>query len=788
MLKSKTRWVVRQSDRKKAEKLMQELNITPLVASLLVNRGIDTVESARYFLFPKDQSFHDPYLFKDMDKAVERIRLAIERQEPILIYGDYDADGVSSTSVMMMTLRDLGANVDFYIPNRFSEGYGPNEAAFRLAAKRGFKLIITVDTGISALHEANVASELGIDLIITDHHEPGPVLPKALAIIHPKLKDSTYPFRELAGVGVAFKLSHALYGHVPEHFLEIVAIGTIADLVSLKGENRLIAYKGIQQLKATKNIGLQSLLKLSGIEPESIDEETIGFVIAPRLNAAGRLESAEPAVDLLLTDDQDKAEMLAKKIDLLNKERQELVNAITEEAIKEVESYYPPEENQVLVIGKEGWNSGVIGIVASRLVEKFYRPVIVFSFDTEKGLAKGSARSIDGFDLFKNLSACRDILPHFGGHPMAAGMNLHLKDVDELRIRLNDLAKEQLTEEDFIPKTYLDGKIELSDIHLTAIEQMQMLAPYGVDNPKPKVMIENVNIAAIRKIGSDQSHLKITIESNGASLDGIGFGLGHYYEHISPFSKLSVIGELAINEWNNIRKPQVFLQDLAVQSWQLFDFRGLKRFDKLAELVPRENRKWIVFNEENVPKFKGILNDEICLITSCEDAIKMEVDGLNLVLADLPPSKKILEHLLAGKKPARIYAQFYKENSDFFSTMPTRDHFKWFYAFLAKKGTFDLKRHGDDLAKYRGWTKETIEFMSQVFFELKFVTINNGFITLEKNISKRDLSDSKTYQKKLAQFTLENDLLYSSFQQLKGWFDKLFQESVKNEEAMKEWI
>ncbi|EIJ78999.1 single-stranded-DNA-specific exonuclease RecJ [Bacillus methanolicus PB1] len=788
MLKSKTRWIVRQSDRQKSEMLIQELNITPLVASLLVNRGIDTVESARYFLFPKRQSFHDPYLLKDMDKAVERIRLAIERQEPILIYGDYDADGVSSTSVMMMALRDLGANVEYYIPNRFTEGYGPNEAAFRLAANNGFKLIITVDTGISAIHEANVARELGIDLIITDHHEPGPVLPKALAIIHPKREDSTYPFRELAGVGVAFKLAHALKGNVPENLLDIAAIGTIADLVSLKGENRLIAQKGIQQLKITKNIGLQTLIRLSGIEPESIDEETIGFVIAPRLNASGRLESAESAVELLLTEDQHKAEMLAEKIDLLNKERQELVNAMTEEAVIEVESFYPPEEYQVLVIGKEGWNSGVIGIVASRLVEKFYRPVIVFSFDSEKGLAKGSARSIEGFDLFKNLSACRDILPHFGGHPMAAGMTLYLEEVDELRFRLNALAKEQLTEEDFIPKTNLDGKIELSDISLTAIEQLQMLAPYGADNPKPKVLIENVNIAAIRKIGSDQSHLKITLENDGALLDGVGFGMGHLYEHISPFSKLSVIGELAINEWNNIRKPQVLLQDLAVESWQLFDFRGLKRFDKIAEFVPQENRKWIVFNEENVSKFKGMPVDEIHLITSYEEAIKMDVDGLNLVLADLPLSRKILEYLLASKKPARIYAQFYKEDSDFFSTMPTRDHFKWFYAFLAKKGPFDLKRHGDDLAKYRGWTKETIEFMSQVFFELNFVTINNGFITLEKNINKRDLSDSKTYQKKLAQYSLENDLLYSSFQQLKSWFDKVFQEPMKNEEAIKEWI
>lgn len=264
MLKSRTRWVVKETDRLKAEELAAALNIAPLTASLLVNRGFDTVETARYFLFEENQAFHDPFLLKDMDKLVARVNQAINDQEPILIFGDYDADGVSSTTVMMRVLVDLGANVDYYIPNRFTEGYGPNEPAFRHAAENGVRLIITVDTGISALHEADVAKELGIDLIITDHHEPGPKLPDAFAIIHPKLEDSIYPFRDLAGVGVAFKVAHALYGFVPEDLLEIAAIGTIADLVSLTGENRLIAKKGIQQMKRTENLGLKALLSKIG--------------------------------------------------------------------------------------------------------------------------------------------------------------------------------------------------------------------------------------------------------------------------------------------------------------------------------------------------------------------------------------------------------------------------------------------------------------------------------------------------------------------------------------------
>lgn len=788
MLRSKSRWIVRQSNEEKIQQLQQELAISPLVASLLINRGIETVEDAKSFLYTNDQSFHDPYLLKDMDKAVTRIKQAIEQGEQIFIFGDYDADGVSSTTVMMKTLQDLGANVQFYIPNRFTEGYGPNEPAFRYASSCGVSLIITVDTGISALHEAQVAKELGIDLIITDHHEPGPELPEALAIIHPKLEDSIYPFRELAGVGVAFKLAHALYGSLPEHLLDIVIIGTIADLVSLTGENRLITKLGIRKMKSTTNVGLQALLKLAGVNSNSINEETVGFVLGPRINAAGRLESADIAVDLLLTEDPEEASSIAEEMDQLNKQRQAIVNTITEEAIKEVEENFPISENSVLVIGKEGWNAGVIGIVASKLVDRFYRPTIVLSFDKEKGLAKGSARSIAGFDLFQNLSTCREILPHFGGHPMAAGMTLKIDDVAELRRRLNDLAKEQLTDEDYIPIVKIDSAVALEDIDLSSIEELQMLSPYGVDNPKPKVLINEVALSTIRKIGSEQNHLKVTLEESTSKLDGVGFGLGHLYDHISPNAKLSVIGELAINEWNNIRKPQIFLSDLAIRSWQLFDYRGQKRQNQFLDSLPVQQRKWLVFNEKNKAIIPDYQNQDVLWIESIDHAKNVNIDQHHIVLVDLPPTKEMVQHLLQGKQPARIYVQFYKKDSDFFSTIPTREHFKWFYAFLAKKGPFNMNQHGHLLAKQRGWTNETIEFMSQVFFELDFVKINNGLITLVPSAQKRDLTESTTYQMKLSQTSLENDLLYSSYQQLKNWFDQMIQGSVNHEEEVKEWI
>ncbi len=785
MLKSKTRWVVRQSDQEKVNILVEELKVTPLVASLLVNRGVDTVEEARYFLFEKEQGFHDPFLLKGMDLAVARIKEAIANGEQILIFGDYDADGVTSTTVMMTVLRDLGAQVEYYIPNRFTEGYGPNIPAFEYAADIGVKLIITVDTGIAAVNEAKAAKDLGLDLIITDHHEPGPELPEALAIIHPKLEDSVYPFRDLAGVGVAFKVAHALYGDLPEHLLEIAAIGTIADLVPLKGENRTIAKKGIKKLRATKFIGLQELLKRGSIEAGAINEETIGFFIAPRLNAAGRLDSADPAVALLLTEDRIEAESIAEEIDNMNKDRQSIVNEIAQKAIEEVETNYGIDDHTVIVVGKEGWNSGVIGIVASKLVEKFYRPAIVLSYDPVKGLAKGSARSIAGFDLFKNLSECRDILPHFGGHPMAAGMTLNISDVNELRERLKVLADEQLTEEDFVPITTLDKQVDLADIDLASIQELDMLAPYGMDNPKPKVVIERAGIKAIRKIGANQNHLKMTFEQDSSQLDGIGFSLGHLYDQISPEASINVIGELSINEWNNIKKPQIFIHDVAIEGWQLFDIRGIKNPAKLPEGVKQAENHWIVFNEENMDFIKQYANGgHVSYVPALEDAMKTNISEEPIILADLPPSKELLAGLLQGKKPGRIYALFYKQDSDYFSTMPNRDHFKWFYAFLAKKGPFDLKKHGNDLAKHKGWSRDSIDFISTVFFELDFVTIKSGVISLQNTANKRDLADSQTYRQKQASYELESDLLYSSYGQLKSWFDEVISGSVESEEEM----
>ncbi|WP_046173930.1 single-stranded-DNA-specific exonuclease RecJ [Domibacillus indicus] len=764
MLKPKMRWSLKEVDRIQSEAFAEEIGTSPLAASLLLGRGITKKEEARAFLFDEGMTFHDPFLLKDMDKAISRIRQAKEQGEAVLVFGDYDADGVSSTSVLLTALRDYGVSADYYIPNRFTEGYGPNEPAFRHAKESGFGLIITVDTGISGIHEATVAKEIGIDLIITDHHEPGPELPEALAIIHPKHPGGSYPFGHLAGVGVALKVAHALYEKVPEHLLDLAAIGTIADLVPLNGENRLIAKKGIRALRQSQRPGIVALCKQTGTEQSSINEETVGFMIGPRINAAGRLDDAGPAAELMLTEDMEEAMMLAEEIDAMNKQRQTIVNEMAKEAIEIVSRDYPPDEYPVIIVGKEGWNPGVVGIVASRLTDTFYRPAIVLGFDTEKGIAKGSARSIKGFDLYQSLSTCRDILPHFGGHPMAAGMTLSIDDVDELRRRMVKIANETLAEEDFTPIIQVDSEASIPDITVQSIEELNKLAPFGMNNPKPLFVIRDAKIAAMKKIGANQTHLKAAFEQAGQAIDGIGFGMGEYADHIAKTAEVSVIGELSINEWNNMRRPQIMLRDMRVDECQLFDMRGGKSHLHWLNDVPNE-KITISFGRESA-------DPSVVCVKSEQEAAQIEMDDKNIILLNLPENEQVIKSLLAGKAPARIYAHFRTEESHFFSAMPTRDQFKWYYGFLLKRGIFDIKQHGELLAKKQGWPYASIRFMSKVFFELGFVKLNDGKIEVQKDADKRDLSESPAYIQKQTQFNLEQKLVYSSYQELKSVLDK----------------
>ncbi len=453
---------------------------------------------------------------------------------------------------------------------------------------------------------------------------------------------------------------------------------------------------------------------MAGTTVDKLNEEGVGFTIGPRLNAIGRLSDADPAVDLLLTDDMEEALAIAEEIDQMNKERKNIVSTITEEAIEMVETQFPLEDHSVLVLAKEGWNPGVVGIVASRLVDRFYRPTIVLGIDSEKGIAKGSARSIVGFDLFQNLSTMRELLPHFGGHPMAAGMTLNIEDVNELRARLNTLAKETLTEEDFVPLTEVDTHVTLDEVSLKSIEELDLLSPYGMGNPKPKFVIDNVHIGNMKKIGGNGNHLKLNVIHNGTSLDGIGFHLGELTEQLSPVSQISLMGELAINEWNSMKKPQLFIKDINVSDWQLFDVRGLKQ-DKWVHDALNKEALFISFGEDVSEKVGLSSIEKNVVITNELDVKAIEEKYTTVVFLTIPTKENLIRDVLNHLKPERVYAHFYTDGTDYFSTMPTRDHFKWYYGFLSKRGQFDLMKHGGQLAAHKGWTKDTIDFMSQVF-------------------------------------------------------------------------
>jgi len=782
LLKSKARWKPKSSNQQEEQLLSKELQISPLLAKLLVTRGLTTIESAKQFLYEDQMSFHDPFLLEGMDISIDRVFQAIEENEKILIFGDYDADGVSSTSVLYLTLKELEANVDYYIPNRFTEGYGPNNNAFKWAHEQGYSLIITVDTGISAANEVDFANELGIDVIITDHHEPPEELPKAFAIIHPKLSPS-YPFKELAGVGVVFKLASALLGREPEEYMELVSIGTVADLVPLVDENRLIVKLGVRQLKQTNRVGLKALLEISGVSHESISEETIGFAIGPRINAVGRLGDAKPAVELVLENDREMAKIRAEQIDLLNRERQELVSTMTEEAIKQVHSLDSSCSNKVIIVAKEGWNAGVVGIVASKLVDRFYKPVIVLSIDREKGIAKGSARSIEGFSLFENLTKCKDILPHFGGHTLAAGMTLAIDDVEQLRHRLNEFADQIMSDDDFIPLKEVDLRCQANEISIAFINELNMLAPFGMHNPKPVLEIQEVDFLNLKQIGNEGSHLKLQLKDDVTSLDAVGFGFGHVVNEIATGSKVSCLGMASINEWNGKRKPQLMIQDISVNHWQLFDLRG----QEPHRLNLPSNEEKLVFIHQSYNEYTELKNKyPISTFVSYESIndSELNIQQNYVILLDLPGSENDLQTVFKNGISERIYLVFNQEELHFFSPIPSRESFKKYYSILSNTNPFDMKMYEVALCRKMGWKKEQVDFMTKVFFDLEFVTIEDGKIRLLPQTEKNDLSLSNTYAKKLASIELERLFLYSKCDELTAIFQNMKSHFSENGEAL----
>ncbi|HEY4601195.1 MAG TPA: single-stranded-DNA-specific exonuclease RecJ [Cerasibacillus sp.] len=758
MLKNQSYWNIINESHLNLEST--ESHLSPVLHQLLLQRGITEREEIESFIFPKLEQLHEPEKISMIEKAATRIHKAIEEREKILVYGDYDADGVSSTALLMTVLNELGAECDFYIPNRFTEGYGPNEAAFIEAKENGFNVIVTVDNGISAHHEATVAKQLGIDLIITDHHEIQGELPDAYAIIHPKCSES-YPFHELAGVGVAFKFAEYLLGFFPEHLLDFVAIGTIADLVPLINENRILAYYGLEKLSATEKPGLIALKKQCEIEG-IVTEEDVGFLIGPRLNAVGRLQDADMAVELLLSQDEEQARLLAEEIQSINEERQQIVQQIVEEAEAMVD---PNDQQSVIIVYKEGWNEGVLGIVASRLVRKYNRPTIVLNINSETELAKGSARSIPAFDLFNSCMQIKHIFTSFGGHAQAAGMTLRVENLAELMNGLNQIIREQLTAEDFIPVIDINYSIDVNDVNETLIAEINQLAPFGMGNPKPIFQI-SAQPKEIRQIGHLKNHLKLQFEHENGIMEAIGFRMGHLYPYMTPKTDITIVGELGINEWNGFKKPQMIIEDIQISERQIFDYRG-KLIREYALFNKQHQRELALINMGNEQKYDIPKTMQLVYYTSDLTDIH-EADALYIY--DLPQDLSTLQTIVNKVNPYNIFACFEVEESAYMTPIPTREDFKWYYALIYHRKKLDLKIEHQRIMAEKQWSKQKIWWMSKVFFELNFVTIEDGVIQLESSPQKRELQTSHTYQQLIARAKIEKTLFYSTYEGLVAWF------------------
>ncbi len=546
------KWEFYEENNEKIIEIAKKHNISELLTKILVNRGIIDDKEIDTFLNPTRNDFYDPYLMPDMEKAVERIIKAINNQEKVMIYGDYDVDGITSITVLKKFLEERGLKTGHYIPNRLEEGYGLNENAIRSIAEQKYTLMITVDCGISGIEEVDLANQLGIETIITDHHEQLEILPNAYAIINAKRKDSQYPFRGLAGCGAVFKLIQAISIRLKLEekeflkYLDIVCVGTISDIVPLVDENRVIAKLGLKLVAQTRNIGLRELILQSGYR--KIDSNTISFGVAPRINACGRMGYQEEALDLFLTNNIEEARKITARLNSYNVERQTKEKDIFEQAIKELEKEDIKNLNTIVLSG-DNWHHGVIGIVASKLTEKFYKPTILICFEDDIG--KGSGRSLPGFDLHEALVESSAYLEKYGGHEMAVGLSLKKEKYNDFKLAFEEIAKSKNIQQ-IIPVIKIDSIITAKDVNKKTIEELEMLEPFGEKNKNPIFVYKNLKIDSIRAL-SEGKHLKLTLKDDNLLINAIGFNLGHLSEEYLIGDKIDIAGNLEINKYGRRR-------------------------------------------------------------------------------------------------------------------------------------------------------------------------------------------------------------------------------------------
>lgn len=551
------KWECYSVDEDKVNELSKDYNLCKILANILVNRNIENIDK---FLNPTRHDFHDPFLMPDMEKAIQRLIKAIEDKQKIMIFGDYDADGITSITVLKKFLNERGMEVGTYIPNRLNEGYGLNKEAIKKIFDQGYTLMITVDCGISGIEEIDYANSLGIETIITDHHEPAESLPNAYAVIDAKRKDNKYPFNQLAGVGVVFKVIQALSIKLgldeKEYlkYLDIVCVGTISDIVPLVDENRVIAKLGLKLVEVTRNIGLRILIKSIGFK--EINSTAISFGVAPRINACGRMGHQQEALDLFLCDDINKAKEIATRLNAFNQERQAKEKAICEQVVEQIEA--GEKDKTCIILGHEDWHHGIIGIVSSKVTEMYFKPSILICFEGDEG--KGSGRSIPGFDLHEALMKCSDTIEKFGGHSMAIGITVKKDKFEEFKQEFEEYAKSCNISE-IVPVVQIDEEVNLKDICMEDVRSLKLLEPFGEANKMPIFLFKNLKINSIRAL-SEGKHLKLNLKSDSYMIDAIGFNMGELVNQYLLDDKVDVVGSLDINSFNGNENMQITIKDI----------------------------------------------------------------------------------------------------------------------------------------------------------------------------------------------------------------------------------
>jgi single-stranded-DNA-specific exonuclease len=549
---------------------MELINVPRVIAQILLNRGVGTFDEARYFLKPTMDDLHNPFLMADMDQAIERIASAIEKNEHIMIFGDYDVDGTTSTTLLYLTIKLLTDQVSYFIPDRLKEGYGLSIYGIQVAKDRGAGLILAVDCGITANKEVDQARLMGLDVIIIDHHVPGETLPDAVAVLNPKRMDCDYPFKELCGVGLAYKVAQALAEQVglPDHavytHMDLVALGTTADIVPLRDENRVLTKYGLAMIQETKKAGLQALINAVGLKQKEIVTGHVVFGLAPRINAAGRMGDANRVVRLLTTENREEAEQLAEELNMENIRRRQQDSVAFEEARDVVENDKFLSEANGIVLASERWHPGIIGIVASRMVEAFSRPVVMIAMNG--GTGRGSARTMGDFHLYNAIKECADLLIQFGGHHHAAGLSIARENVTAFQQRFHEVVTANATPEDFISRLNIDSEIEFDEVTPRLMKLLKMLGPFGPDNNHPVLVSRNLTlVGAPNIIGSEKTHLKFKVRQNNHVIDAIGFGMADYADQLrAQPNRVHLAYTLEENTWHGKTSTQLRIKDIVV--------------------------------------------------------------------------------------------------------------------------------------------------------------------------------------------------------------------------------